>query len=124
MPPQVAPYHLRLDWLMWFAAMTDTASDLWFVHFVEKLLEGDPATLSLLRYNPFPDKPPRLIRAELYEYHFAKPEERRQSGRWWDRTYSNSYFPPVSLETPQFRQLLESQGWAVPAPRSKVSLIR
>src|SRR5215469_11138214 len=33
-PPQIAPYHLRLDWLMWFAAMSDYPDHPWFVNFV------------------------------------------------------------------------------------------
>ena len=71
MPAQIAPYHLRLDWLMWFAAMGNYYQHPWFVHFVEKLLEGDAATLSLLRSNPFPGAPPKYVRATLYQYDFA-----------------------------------------------------
>jgi hypothetical protein len=111
-PPQIAPYHLRLDWLMWFAAMSEYRDYPWFVNFVAKLLEDDKAVLSLLRENPFPDRPPRYVRATLYEYHFTTPEERRRTGNWWTRTATRPYFPPVSLETPGFRKILETQGWA------------
>ncbi len=110
-PPQIAPYHLRLDWLMWFAAMSSYYDYPWFVHFVAKLLEGDAATLSLLRTNPFPNRPPRFIRAELYEYHFTTPDEKKKTGRWWKRTLVSAYFPPVSLETPSFHDILERLGW-------------
>ena len=110
-PPQIAPYHLRLDWLMWFAAMSSYYDYPWFVHFVAKLLEGDAATLSLLRTNPFPDEPPRFIRAELYEYRFTTPEEKKKTGRWWNRTLAGAYFPPVSLQTPGFRDMLDRLGW-------------
>jgi hypothetical protein len=95
-PPQLAPYHLRIDWLMWFAAMDSPESHPWFTALLVKLLEGDPATLSLLRVNPFPDHPPRIIRAEYFAYHFTTPEERRRSGRWWTREPLGLYFPPVS----------------------------
>jgi len=64
--PQIAPYHLRLDWLMWFAAMDSPENHPWFTALLVKLLEGDPATLSLLRVNPFPNHPPRIIRAEYF----------------------------------------------------------
>lgn len=111
MPPQVAPYHLRLDWLMWFAAMGDFPQYPWFVHFVGKLLEGDPATLSLLRTNPFPDAPPRYVRAQLYEYHFTSPGERARTGQWWRREFVRPWFPAVSLQTVGFRQILQEQGW-------------
>ncbi len=110
-PPQIAPYHLRLDWLMWFAAMSDYYDHPWFVHFVAKLLQGDRATLGLLRSNPFPGQPPRYVRAQLYEYHFTTPEERRKTGMIWKRALVRPYFPPVSLDTPSFRSVLERLNW-------------
>jgi len=111
MPPQIAPYHLRLDWMMWFAAMSDYYNHPWFVHFLGKLLQGDADTLSLLRSNPFPDRPPRYVRAELFRYEFTTPAEKRTTGNWWKRQLASPYFPAVSLQTPQFRSLLEQQGW-------------
>jgi hypothetical protein len=99
-PPQVAPYHLRLDWLMWFAAMGDASQEPWFAPLLTKLLEGDRPTLGLLRFNPFPDRPPRYVRALLYEYHFTTPEERRRTGNWWKRELRGLYFPPATLQQP------------------------
>jgi hypothetical protein len=110
-PLQVAPYHLRLDWLMWFAAMSDYSQHPWFVHFMGKLLEGDPATLSLLRNNPFPDHPPRYVRAELYLYQFTTQEERRATGQWWKRRYAGEYFPAVSAGTAGLRRIYQEMGW-------------
>ncbi len=109
MPPQIAPYHLRLDWLMWFAAMSSYSEHPWFVHFMARLLQGDPGTLSLLRSYPF--SKPHYVRALLYEYHFTTPEEHKRTGQWWKREQAGSYFPPVSLDTPAFRNVLERQGW-------------
>ena len=111
MPPQVAPYHLRLDWLMWFAAMGSYTENPWFVHFMANLLRNDAPTLSLIRSNPFPDHPPRYVRADLYEYHFTTPEERRRTGHWWTRRFVARYFPIVSRDTPSFRELLQQQDW-------------
>jgi hypothetical protein len=96
-PPQYAPYHLRLDWLMWFAAMSSPMYHEWFVPLVAKLLENDPATLRLLRENPFPDRPPRFVRARLYLYRFTTPKERRESGAWWHRTLIGEYLPAMTL---------------------------
>ena len=110
-PPQYAPYHLRLDWLMWFAAMSSYQDYPWFVNVVAKLLQGDKDVLSLIRTNPFPTRPPKYVRAQLYEYHFTTPEERRKTGNWWKRTYTANYFPTISLESPGFRQVLKSQRW-------------
>jgi hypothetical protein len=111
MPQQIAPYHLRLDWLMWFAAMSRYYQHPWFIHFLAKLLEGDQPVLGLLKSNPFPKHPPAAVRAQLYEYRFATPEVHRQTKQWWTRQLVGSYFPPVTLQNPDFQQLLESQGW-------------
>jgi hypothetical protein len=110
-PPQIAPYHLRLDWLMWFAALGSYRDQPWFVNFLAKLLQNDRAVLSLLRTNPFPNQPPRYVRARLYEYHFTSPEEHRRTGAWWTRSLTSAYFPSVSMNDPAFRQVLEDQGW-------------
>lgn len=110
-PPQIAPYHLRLDWLMWFAAMSDYQNYPWFVHLLWQLLQGDRPTLGLLRANPFPGHPPRYVRAQLYEYHFTTPEERARTGDWWTRTPVGEYFPVVSLQTPGLRRIIADEGW-------------
>ena len=111
MPPQIAPYHLRLDWLMWFAAMSSYQDNPWFVNFMAKLLENDRPVLSLLKSNPFADQAPKFVRAQLYEYHFANSETRRLTGQWWVRTEIGAYFPAVSLDNESFRQVLQLQGW-------------
>jgi hypothetical protein len=96
-PSQIAPYHLRLDWLMWFAAMGSAQDEPWFSGLLLRLLEGDRATLALLADNPFPDRPPRWIRARMYRYTFTTPAERKATGRWWNRTPAGDYFPAVRL---------------------------
>ncbi|MEV3987753.1 lipase maturation factor family protein [Streptomyces sp. NPDC049837] len=97
LPRQFAPYHLRLDWLMWFAALSPAYAYSWFAPFVEKLLEGDRDTLRLLRHNPFPDAPPVRIRARLYRYRFTTWRELRETGAWWHRTYVREFLPPTRL---------------------------
>src|SRR5215467_12683488 len=110
-PPQIAPYHLRLDWLMWFAAMSSYRQHPWFVHLLGKLLQGDRAILQLLKTDPFPDQPPRYVRAQLYEYEFTNPAERSGNRMWWKRKFVTLYFPPVSLQAGPFRDMLERQRW-------------
>ena len=98
-PPQVAPYHLRLDWLMWFAAMSSPAYHEWFVPLAAKLLEADREVLRLLRHDPFDGARPAFVRARLFHYRFTTPAERRESGAWWVRTYVAEYLRPVTLRT-------------------------
>lgn len=111
LPPQIAPYHLRLDWLMWFAAFSQTGQDPWFIHFVQKLLQGDKEILSLLKTNPFPSSPPKYIRAQRYIYQFTTPEEKSKTGNWWKRELVGEYFPAVSLDTPEFKSVLKQLEW-------------
>ncbi|MEV6101824.1 lipase maturation factor family protein [Nocardia sp. NPDC051981] len=96
-PRQVAPYHLRLDWLMWFAAISPLRAEAWFVALVVKLLRGDAPTLRLLASNPFPQRPPKYVRALLYLYRFTTRDERRRTGAWWTRRYLGQYLPPARL---------------------------
>lgn len=109
--PVVAPYHLRLDWLMWFAAMSDWRHHPWILPLIGRLLQNDPATLRLIAENPFPDHPPRFIRATLYGYRFTTPGERKATGDLWVREALVRYFPPVSLENGDFRNVLDELGW-------------
>jgi hypothetical protein len=97
LPRQVAPYHLRLDWLMWFAALSPGYAESWFRPFLARLLRNDPATVRLLRHNPFSDEPPRYVRAMLYRYRFTSRAERRRTGDWWKRSVVGEYLPPMSL---------------------------
>ncbi len=117
MPPQIAPYHLRLDWLMWFAGFSSYYNHPWFVHMMSKLLRNDPGVLGLLRTNPFPDQPPRYVRAMRYEYHFTSPAERAKTGQWWKRELVGPYFPPVSLLSTPF-EISPFRRLKIPQPRS------
>lgn len=92
-PPWNIPHQPRLDWQMWFAALDDSQNVTWFPHFIQRLLENDPSVLALLKTNPFPDKPPTYVRAQLYDYTYAGSGE----GAWWRRRLLGLYFPTVQL---------------------------
>ena len=97
-PRQFAPYHLRLDWMMWFAALSPGYADPWFGALVERLLENDRDTLRLLRRSPFPpDAPPRHVRARLFRYRYTSWRELRETGACWERTFVREYLPPTRL---------------------------
>lgn len=106
LPPQVAPYHLRLDWLMWFLPFSAEAGERgiivygyerWFARFLQKLLEGDAKTLKLLKPGPFAGEPPRYVRARFYRYRFTSRLEKKRTGAWWRRELTGDYLPPVDL---------------------------
>ena len=97
-PEFVAPHMPRLDWQMWFAALNDARREPWFARFCERVLQDSPPVLALLRENPFPGRPPRYLRATLYDYRFADPATRRETGAWWTRRALGPYTPVLTLE--------------------------
>ncbi|MFC9987103.1 hypothetical protein AMK14_19515 [Streptomyces sp. TSRI0445] len=104
LPRLFAPYHLRLDWMMWFAALSPAYARSWFGPFVDRLLEGDRDTLRLLGHNPFPDGPPRQVRARVFRYRFTGVRELRATGCWWHRTYVREFLRPASRPLPPERK--------------------
>jgi len=95
--PWNIPHQPRLDWQMWFAALGDYRQNPWFAGLMLRLLQGSPPVLALLDANPFPEGPPKFVRARLYEYRSADAATRAATGQWWLRQFSRWYFPPVSL---------------------------
>ena len=98
-PRWAAPYQPRLDWQMWFAALGNYRENPWFVNFAVKLLEGSPEVKGLLEADPFEGRPPRYVRAMLYDYSFTDSEERRKTENWWKREARGQYLPPVGLKS-------------------------
>lgn len=106
-PPQFAPYHLRLDWLMWFLPFSVVTEgqrvfvleqEEWFLRFLHKLLQNDLKTLKLLKENPFPGRAPAQIRVRYYFYSLNRKQEQKLTGNYWKREYVGEYLPPLTLE--------------------------
>lgn len=107
MPPQVAPYHLRLDWLIWFLPFSVVVTggrirvpgySRWFLIFVIKLLLANPQILRLMGKDPFSGNRPFFVRALFYQYGYTTRAQKRETGAWWVRKQLGVYLPPVSLE--------------------------
>ena len=113
-PCTLGPYHRRLDWLIWFAAMSDrpTVDSLWVLHLVWKLLDGDRGIRTLLGADPF-DGPPRFVRIQRFRYHL----EPYGSATWWTRDHEQPWLRPVALDTPGLRETLEQYGLPSPTLR-------
>ena len=109
MPPQIAPYQPHLDWQMWFAAMSTADQYPWTYNLVWKLLHNDPGAVGLFAGNPFPNQPPRYIRAVLYRYHFAKPGN--PQGLYWTRERIGDWIPAVSVNDPALIKFLQYERW-------------
>lgn len=94
-PPWNIPHQPRLDWQMWFAAYGSFAQNPWFERLLRRLLEGSAPVLALLGPNPFPDHPPKRVRALLFDYRFADPATHAETGQWWIRQQEGLYFPEI-----------------------------
>jgi len=105
-PCVVSPYHYKLDWQMWFAAMNTYHYHPWVLNLVGQLLENSSGVQRLIQNNPFPDQPPKFIRAVWYQYRFTTAAERKVTKAWWVRVSLGEYLPPLSLQNPQFQSIL------------------
>jgi len=95
-PMFVAPHQPRLDWQMWFAALGDWRRSPWLVAVERRLLEGSPAVLDLFAGDPFEGRPPRHVRALMYEYEFTSWAIWNETGAWWKRRLVGPWSPTVS----------------------------
>lgn len=93
----IVPHQPRVDWQMWFAALSRPDREPWFRNFLFRLLQNNPSVTSLLQENPFPDAPPRWVRARFYRYEFTTPGQRAATGNWWVRTLVGEYHPAARL---------------------------
>ncbi len=96
-PKFVAPHQPRLDWQMWFAALSNYERNPWLIQFMTRLLQGSSPVLALLENNPFPDNPPKYIQAVVYDYRFSDFEIRHREGSWWKRKLLRPYTPILQL---------------------------
>ncbi|MBI4371529.1 MAG: lipase maturation factor family protein [Elusimicrobia bacterium] len=95
--PFVAPHMPRLDWQMWFAALGPPEASPWLGNLLYRILQGSEPVKALLGPDPLSGRRPLYVRATLYSYSFASPEQRRADGSWWHRERLGPYFPAVSL---------------------------
>ncbi|MBV8049995.1 MAG: lipase maturation factor family protein, partial [Acidobacteriaceae bacterium] len=93
-----APYQPRFDWNLWFASLGSWREYSIVPNTEVRLLENDSAVLRLFAANPFPNSPPREIRAVLWQYWFTTLAEKRATGNWWRREFLGLYAPTLERE--------------------------
>lgn len=94
-PPIFAGLHMpRLDWQMWFVAFEHGSArrSRWVADLLDRLATGSPRVLALLAEPPFPEGPPRFVRATVAPYRFASRAERGR-GEWWRRGPEQAFLP-------------------------------
>ena len=75
-PCFISPYHLRLDWLMWFAGFESPEDEPWLAELVAKLLRGDASVKGLFAQDPFPGAPPRFVPRRALPLSIHSPRRR------------------------------------------------
>ena len=99
-PRWTTPHQPRLDWQMWFAALTTPEGAPWIYDFAFALLEARPAVLGLVA-DPFDGAPPKFVRIVRHRYRFSTPEEKSSTGNWWVRSDPATWLPPTQLRRPR-----------------------
>jgi lipase maturation factor len=98
-PPGIyAPYQPRFDWNLWFASLGAWREYPIVAKTEVRLLSNDPDVLRLFAKNPFPNAPPREVRAVLWQYWFTTMSEKRKQGLWWRREFLGLYAPTIERE--------------------------
>jgi hypothetical protein len=101
-PPPIVPLHMpRLDWQMWFAALSEGNPPRWIHRFCERLFERSPTVTALLDVDPFETEPPRYVRVLAYDYSFTKSDD--GPGNWWQAANKRYYLPILEYEQPDRR---------------------
>ncbi len=97
-PPRIyAPYQPRFEWNLWFASLGSWRENMIVPSTEERLLAGSPDVLALFARNPFPQAPPKQVRAVLWQYWFTTMGEKRATGMWWRRQLLGLYAPVLQI---------------------------
>jgi lipase maturation factor 1 len=94
-PGIYAPYQPRFDWNLWFASLGGWRGNPIVPRTEERLLADEADVLALFAGNPFPNEPPRQVRAVIWQYWFTSASERRAQGVWWRRQLLGLYAPTL-----------------------------
>lgn len=114
-PRIYAPYQPRFDWNLWFASLGNWRENTFVLRTEELLLAGDPQVLSLFASNPFPQGPPKQIRAVLWQYWFTDLATKRSTGMWWRREFLGLYAPALE-RGPDERFFVTEWPESLPSP--------
>jgi hypothetical protein len=99
-PPGIyAPYQPRFDWNLWFASLGSWREYPIVLSTEIRLLSNDADVLALFAGNPFPQGPPRQVRAVLWQYWFTTTAEKRNTALWWRRQFLGLYAPTIEEDT-------------------------
>jgi hypothetical protein len=114
-PRIYAPYQPRFDWNMWFASLDEWGNNPWVLRAEQLLLKNDKNFVALLAANPFPEGPPKQVRAVLWQYWFTDMATKHATGMWWRREYLGIYAPALE-RTEDGKFLITANPDSFPTP--------
>lgn len=98
-PEIYAPFQPRFDWNLWFASLGPWSQSPIVPRTEGRLLTNDLDVLGLFAKNPFPNAPPKQVRAVLWQYWFSSASEKHAQGVWWRRELLGLYAPSIEIES-------------------------
>ncbi|MFP2911773.1 lipase maturation factor family protein [Pyxidicoccus sp. 3LFB2] len=102
-PRVAAPHMPRLDWQLWFAALSTCRDNPWLLRLQDALLRGEPGVRDFFREGTLPASPPRYVRTRRFDYRFTDLATLRATGAWWTRRELGPYCPALTLEAGQLQ---------------------
>jgi hypothetical protein len=94
--PFIAPRFLRFEATLQLIVLKGRKSPLVPV-VASHLLARTPEVMALFRRDPFPDRPPTVVRMRGYRLTFTNPETYRRTGNFWRKEFAGDYLPAVYL---------------------------
>lgn len=95
--PYAWVYFPRFDFKFYDASIAKPTSQKWLYPMVQRLLQNKPAVTKLFDQSHVPARPPKFIRASLYEFSFTSWFD-GNSTTFWNRERLSEYFSAYSLD--------------------------
>ncbi len=95
--PFIAPWYARFEATVQILGWTGRKSPL-MPAVAAHLLTRNPDVMRLFERDPFPDRPPTLIRMRGYRLTFTAPAEHRRTGMYWHKEPAGTYLPMLYLD--------------------------
>ena len=94
--PFVAPWYPRFEAILQ-NHMLITTNPLLFQTVAAHLLQRDPLLAPRFVRDPFPDRPPTMVRISLYRLSFTDARTLRATGHYWRKEYQGEFAPMMYL---------------------------
>jgi|GEM_PF-1037855 len=108
-PTQVAPFHPRLDWQLWFAALGETAvRSPWIYRLTKEILRGNRAIYSFFQSESWPESPPDGLRAWMYDYEMNSLGNYLNKKNFWARKNKRVFLDPLALQSSSLKPFIPS----------------